>query len=102
MSDAPVPDLVVEQLKLLRGDIRDLRTEQSGTNERLDRTIEHIDHMEAALVARLTAVETTVRDLAEQMVILVRAVRVTLEHRKEVDSAIDDLRRRVTELEAER
>ncbi len=113
MSDGQAQDLVVEQLKLLRTDLRGLRDdfreeqravrseltglrsdvsglrdEQRATNARLDQTN-----------ARLEVVEGALRDLAQQMVVLTRAVHVTLEHRRETDSAIEDLRLRVRALE---
>jgi hypothetical protein len=113
LSEGVVKDLVVEQLKLLRGDVQklgggleDLRRDTNArldqTNARLDQTNARLEHLEVTLVARLDAVEGVVKDLAEQMVMLVRAVTVTVEHRRETDHAIDDLRRRVEALEAAR
>jgi septal ring factor EnvC (AmiA/AmiB activator) len=100
VPDAPVQDLVVEQLKLLRGDVQGLR---GDVNARLDQTNARLDQTNARLDqtnARLETVETTLRDLAQQMVMLTRAVHVTLEQRRDTDRAIDDLRARVEALES--
>ena len=48
------------------------------------------------------SVETTLRDLAQQLVVLARGVHAILQHRRDTDDAIEDLRRRVVLLEAER
>jgi chromosome segregation ATPase len=60
------------------------------TNERLDQTNERLDQMNQ----RLTVVEHTVSDAAGQIVLLARYVK------NKHETAIDDLRERVTRLEA--
>ncbi len=113
MGDGQVQDLVVEQLKLLRTDLRGLRDdfrseisglrsdvsglreEQRATNARLD----GLQEEQRATNARLEVIEVALRDLAQQIVMLARAVHATLEHRRETDAAIEDLRQRLRALE---
>lgn len=101
--------LIVEQLKLLRGDVHEVRDEQQKTNVRLGVVEEAIhelrDEQQKTNVrldqtnTRLDVVETTLRDFAQQLVILARGVHTLLQNRRDVEGDIDDLKRRVAALE---
>lgn len=49
---------------------------------------------------RMELIETTLRDLAEQIVMLTRGVKVAIESRARDDSKLEDHERRITALEA--
>jgi chromosome segregation ATPase len=68
----------------LRDEMGDLRDEQHQTN------------------LRLAAIEGTVVEAAEQIRVLARATRVTLDAKQAHEERFDDLERRVTELEKQR
>jgi phage shock protein A len=48
---------------------------------------------------RFEVIETTLRDLAQQMVLLARGVKVAIEQRGQSDARLDGLEHRVAELE---
>jgi hypothetical protein len=81
-------DLTVEILKEIRDEMRGMRAAQDGMRAAQDETN-----------ARLGIVETTLRDLAEQMMVLGRAVKVSIEHRKGTDRALSGHERRIERLE---
>jgi phage shock protein A len=85
-------DLTVAILKEIREDIRGLRDD----NRALRADFQLFAEQSAA---RFEAIETTLRDLAQQMVMLARGVKSALEHRGASESRIDDLEARVRELE---
>src|SRR5258706_1829508 len=95
-------NLIVEQLKLLRGDFHELRLDVNrvegavnqlrvDVDERIDQTNARIDLTNM----RLEVVETVVRDSAQQLVVLAR-VHTLLQNRRNVEGEIDDLKQRVT------
>ena len=65
-------DLTLHVLREIGDEIREMRVEQRGTNER-------IDALTAETRARFEVIETTLRDLAEPMVMLSRGIRVALD-----------------------
>lgn len=69
----------------LRSEMRELREELREGREQADR--------------RFEAIETTLRDLAQQMVMLGRAVKVSLDSRASNENRLDDHERRLRALE---
>ena len=81
-------DLTVRILQDIREEIHGLREEQREFREES--------------LARFEAIESTLRDLAEQLVMLARGVKVAIEQRGKTDDRIRKLERRVTTLEKRR
>lgn len=74
-----------EEIHGLRQEQREFRQEQMAFNQ-------HV-------VARFEAIETALRDMAEQLVILGRGVKVAIETRGRVEGRLDDMERRLQDLE---
>jgi hypothetical protein len=86
--------------------LRDIRDQLVGTNRRIDDTNRRLDDGFRAVNERidmtnerLAIVETTVRDCAQQGVMVGRYVKNRTDRHED---AIDDLRERVTRLETEK
>ena len=60
--------------------------------ERMDQRFEQMDH-------RFEVIETTLRDLAQQMVMLARGIKTALDHRSSSDARLDAVERRLDALE---
>lgn len=94
MADADLTATILRQIRdeivttrtELRGELRDLRTELKAEIHEVKTELE-VTNM------RLEVVEHTVRDAAAQIVVITRYI-------KSRDSAIEDLRERVTRLES--
>lgn len=86
-----------DEIRGLRGESREqaqeLREEVGGLRVELRSFQEHA-------TARFEAIEITLRDLAEQMVMLGRGIKVAIEHRSNVEGRVDDHERRLADLEA--
>jgi hypothetical protein len=81
-------DLTVRILQDIRDEIHGLRAEQREFREES--------------FARFETIESTLRDLAEQLVMLARGVKVAIEQRSKGDDRIRKLERRVSALEKRR
>lgn len=96
-------DLTVRILQEIREDIRGLREESRQSREEGREDIhglrEEMRQSRDETAARFEVIETTLRDLAEQLVMLGRGIKVAIEQRATVESRIDDLERRVGALE---
>jgi len=89
-------DLTVSVLREIRDEIlgvrEDLRESRAQTHDELAAF-----RREAA--TRFEVIETTLRDLAEQMVMLGRGVKIAIEGRDTTTTRMEELERRVGELE---
>ena len=85
-------ELTTQILKDIRTEIRGMRDDQRALAEKQDRFAEQ-------MMQRFEIVETTLRDLAEQLVILGRGVKVAIETRRARDERLDDHERRIEALE---
>lgn len=85
-------DLTVKVLEQIREEIRGVHGEVRGLRD---------DHRELVgqMNARFQVVETTLRDLAEQLVMLARGVKAAIEQRAGTDKRLDDHEARLSELE---
>src|SRR5262245_46411408 len=99
-------DLTVRILQEIRDDLRGFRTDVNGRLEQVDKRLEQVDkrleHWEArAELAdqRFIAIETALRDMAEQFVVLGRGIKVAIEDRARKEALLDDHERRIAELE---
>ncbi|MDX2011809.1 MAG: hypothetical protein SFW67_16570 [Myxococcaceae bacterium] len=92
-------DLTIRVLQEIRDGIR-------VTNERLERSearaeVRHAEVTQQFLVMnqRFEVIETTLRDLAEQLVMLARGVKTAVENRGLVEQRLEEHARRLAELE---
>lgn len=106
-------DLTVQILREIREDLRGLREDNKGLREdsrslredfralREDNRAAREDFQSFAqqAVFRFEAMETTLRDLAQQMVMLARGVKVAIEGRGDVETRLEDVERRLAAIE---
>jgi hypothetical protein len=95
-------ELTLEILRDIRDGVRATNERLDVTNQRLDVTNERLDGTNQRLDVtneRLGAVEHTVRDLAEQMLMTTRYIKNSTRRH---DDAIADLDERVTALETKK
>jgi len=95
-----VEHLTIEILKQIRDEVRSTREELGAridqTNARLDQTNVRLDQTNA----RLGAVDATLVDLAVQQRFIVRNVKRSASREKAYREDLDDLKRRVDDIEA--
>jgi predicted nucleic acid-binding Zn-ribbon protein len=72
--------------------LQEIRDEVRSSSEKSEVRFEKMDQ-------RAEVIETTLRDLAQQMVMLARGIKTALEHRSSVDNRLDDAERRLNDLE---
>ena len=82
----------VRLLQEIRDELRRSSDQTSAQFEKMDQRFEKMDQ-------RFEVIETTLRDLAQQMVMLARGVKTALEHRGNVESRLDDHEKRLAALE---
>jgi len=92
-------DLTVRILQEIRDDIRGSREEQRGLREEQRGLREEQRAAREAADVRFEAIETALRDMAQQLVILGRGIKVALERRSSTDDRLDDHERRLAEVE---
>ena len=85
-------DLTVTILKEIREEIR-------GTNSRIEKMNTDMSVRFTEMNVRFEVLETTLKELAEQMVMLARGVKSALEVRSTVERRLDDHERRLADLE---
>jgi hypothetical protein len=85
-------DLTVRLLQELRDGQKAMRDEMRAGRDEMREGREHSDQ-------RFEVIETTLRDLAEQMVMMTRAVKVALESRAGTEGRLDDHEKRLRALE---
>jgi hypothetical protein len=83
----------------LREDVRGLRDEVRGLSGRLEVLSSEGAARFEVMTARFEVIETTLRDLAQQPVILGRAVKVAIDDRRASTDRWDDHERRLAALE---
>lgn len=92
-------DLTIQLLQEIRDEQRITRTELAGRIDAL--AVETRSGREMA-AARFEVIEHALRDMAEQLVMVGRAIKVSLESRSVGDRRLEELERRVAELEKQR
>ena len=70
-------DLTIKILQEIRDDNRALRSDLNAGFDRIDRRFEVIDRRFEVMDQRFLVIETSLRDLAEQLVMLARGVTTT-------------------------
>ncbi len=85
-------NLTVRLLQEIRDEVRRSSDKSEVRFEKMDQRFEKMD-------PRFEVIETSLRDLAQQMVMLARGIETALEHRTNVDGRLDDAERRLADLE---
>jgi predicted nuclease with TOPRIM domain len=95
LATVETTDLTVQILRDIRDDVRGLREEQRATRDELR-------SFQQSTNARFEAIETALRDMAEQLVMLARGIKTALEVWGDADRRFDEVDRRLKALEADR
>ena len=85
-------NLTVRLLQEIRDEVRRSSDKSEVRFEKMDQRFEKMDQ-------RFEVIETSLRDLAQQMVMLARGIKTALEHRTNVDGRLDEAERRLADLE---
>ncbi len=85
-------NLTVRLLQEIRDEVRRSSDKSEVRFEKMDQRFEKMDQ-------RFEVIETSLRDLAQQMVMLARGIKTALEHRTNVDGRLEDAERRLADLE---
>jgi chromosome segregation ATPase len=101
------PDnLTIRLLQEIRDEVRRSSDRADARFAKMDERLAKMDERFARMGERferndqrLEVIETTLRDLAEQMVLLARGVKSALEHRGSVEARLDAAERRLDALE---
>ena len=72
--------------------LQEIRDEVRRSSDKSEVRFEKMDQ-------RFEVIETSLRDLAQQMVMLARGIKTALEHRTNVDGRLEDAERRLADLE---
>lgn len=86
-------------IKILQGIRDDLKQGSRETNQRLDAMQAELAASRREANERFEVIETAIRDMAEQLVMLARGVKSALEVRGAVEKRLDDCERRLDRLE---
>lgn len=91
--------MTVQILREIRDDLRGLREDNRSLREDNRSLREDFQQFAQHATARFEVIETALRDLTQQLVMLARGVRVTIDRQPETDRRLGDLERRVDALE---
>ncbi len=92
-------DITVRILQDIREDIRGMRSEQLSFREELRLLREEQREFREQAFARFEVIETTLRDLAEQLVMLARGTKVAIEERGKTEERFREIERRIDQVE---
>jgi chromosome segregation ATPase len=92
-------DLTIQILKEIRDDARKHAGEVNQRFEKMDQRFEKMDQRFEQQDQRFEAIETALRDMAEQLVMLARGIKTALESRADTDRRLESLEHRVENLE---
>ncbi len=100
-------DLTVKLLQEIRDGVRQTNERIDTMNSQFGQRLEvmseqfgqRLEVMSEQFGQRFEVIETTLRDLAEQMVMLARGVKTAVETRGRLDDRLEDHERRIAELE---
>jgi chromosome segregation ATPase len=79
--------------------LQEIRDEVRNASDRSEKSFAKMDERFAKADQRFEVIETTLKDLAEQMVFLARGIKTALDNRGAVESRLSDAERRLDELE---
>ncbi|MDP1822411.1 MAG: hypothetical protein Q8L48_04190 [Archangium sp.] len=79
--------------------LQEIRDEVRRSSDKSEVRFEKMDLRFEKMDQRFEILETTLKDLAGQMVMLARGIKVALEHRTDVDARLGEAERRLSDLE---
>lgn len=86
-------------IKILQGIRDDLQRSNRESNERLEALVSEQAAARSEANQRFEVIETVLRDVGEQLVMLSRGVKAAIEVRVGIEKRVDDHERRIAELE---
>jgi chromosome segregation ATPase len=89
----------IRLLQEIRDEVRRASDRSDARFEKADQRFEKMDQRFEKNDQRMELIETSLRDLAQQMVLLARGIKTSLEHRGSVDSRLDAVEQRLDVLE---
>jgi len=92
-------DITIRILQDIREDIRGMRGEQLAFREELRLLREEQREFRDQAFARFEVIETTLRDLAEQLVMLARGMKAAIEERAKTEERFREIERRIDQVE---
>lgn len=92
-------NLTIRLLQEIRDEVRRSSDRADARFEKMDERFVKMDERFERSDQRMEVIETTLRDLAEQMVMLARGVKSALEHRSGVEARLESAERRLDVLE---
>ena len=92
-------DLTIQILREIRDDARKHAAEVNQRFEKMDQRFEKMDQRFEQQEQRFEAIETALRDMAQQLVMLARGIKTALETRAETEHRLESLEERVDKLE---
>ncbi len=93
-------ELTVKILQGIREDIQKANRDSNERFETMDRRFENMERRFETMDRRFEFIETAIRDMAEQLVLLARGVKVAIEARERFEARVDDHEARLKALEA--
>ena len=92
-------DLTIRILQEIRDEIRTQGDRTDKRFEQMEKRFEQMDKHFEQMDKRFEMIETTLRDLAQQMVMLARGVKTALEVRANVEKRLDEYEQRLADVE---
>jgi chromosome segregation ATPase len=92
-------NLTIRLLQEIRDEVRRSSDKTEVRFEKMDQRFEKMDQRFEKMDQRFEVIETTLRDLAQQLVLLARGIKTALESRTGVDGRLSDVERRIALLE---
>ncbi len=89
----------IRLLQEIRDEVRRSSDRSEVRFEKMDQRFEKMDQRFEKMDQRSEIIETTLRDLAQQMVMLARGIKTALEHRGRTESRLDAVEDRLDALE---
>ena len=89
----------IRLLQEIRDEVRRSSDRSEVRFEKMDQRFEKMDQRFEKMDQRFEVIETTLRDLAQQMVMLARGIKTALETRGAVDSRLESVESRLDALE---
>ena len=88
-----------DEIKGLRADQQETRVEARQFREEVNVRFEEVNARFEEVNALFEVIETAIRDMAQQLVMLARCIKVAIESRALADARLDDIERRLLSIE---
>lgn len=95
-------DLTIQILQGIRSDLQQANRDNAARFEQVDRRFEQMDRRFEQMDKRFEVIETSLRDMSEQLLMQSRAIRAAIEVRANVEKRLEEHEDRLTALEQRR